>query len=216
MPDENILSQKVFFRNKRTEFTDLEIIDGLKTDNSMIIKYLYRKFFPGIKSLVYSCHHLRLVPEDIFQEGMTRAILNIRNGSFEGKSSFYTYFSAICKNICLKEIRMMSHFNYNDDINPDIQDVEYESFEILPVMIEVKNRMDEYCRHIIDLRFNIDISGNEIPEVKDRNKNMRFETIAEMLGIEPDNARQRYKRCLEKLRNMLLTDPRWNDYWKTV
>jgi len=210
------MSQKFSLRNKRIEFTDPEIINGLQTDNAMIIRYLYKKYYPGIKSLVLSFHHLRLMPEDIFQEGITRVILNIRNGRFEGKSSFYTYFSAVCKNLCLKELKQMSHYDYNEDVNENLHESNDDMYDILPLMIGIKSRMDESCKQIIDLRFKMAGPGNEIPEAADSEHNMRFEVIAGILGIEAENARQRFKRCLEKLRNMLSADPRWVEYWKTV
>ena len=62
--------------------------------------------------------------------------------------------------------------------------------------------MDESCRKIIDLRFGIDQQQEE-----NRNKYMKFDEIARILEIKVDNARQRFKRCLEKLRKEIKCDP---------
>ena len=43
--------------------------------------------------------------EDIYQDGFTIAVVNIRNGKFRGESSFSTYLNSICRNICLKKLK---------------------------------------------------------------------------------------------------------------
>ena len=66
---------------------------------------------------------------------------------------------------------------------------EEDNFELLDLILETKNEMEEKCRKIIELRFGLD--GAE--------ENVRFEKIAQRLGLKPANARQRFGRCFAKL-----------------
>lgn len=136
---------------------------------------------------------ISLVPDDIFQEGLTRAIINVRNKRFKGDSSFSTYLYGICRNLCLKEYNRQKPLT-----NKEMKDIGDETgddyFEELQMIITLKERLDEQCRKIIDLRFGL------LPNEKN---STRFDAIARFLGIHADNARQRFRRCFAKLKTMV-------------
>jgi DNA-directed RNA polymerase sigma subunit (sigma70/sigma32) len=67
--------------------------------------------------------------------------------------------------------------------------------------------MDPICREIIDIRFGLDQHSHLENAQLGHHMNHKFEDIGKRLGIEPDNARQRFKRCMEKLRSMLFENP---------
>ena len=143
--------------------------------------------------MVYTFRNTTLDPDDIFQEGLTRAIINIREGRFRGESSFLTYLNSICRNICLKELsRKQSGLIGARDI---IVENNLADFEALDQLFKIRNQLDEKCRTIIDLRFGLETEGT--------GKSKAFEEIAAELGLSPDNARQRFKRCLDKLREFV-------------
>lgn len=168
------------------------VIDGILNNDQKVIKLIYKQQFDKIRSMVKNFHHLKLDAEDVFQEGLTRAIINVRKGSFKGGSAFSTYLFSICQNICLKEYHK----------NKKIQDIELkylvevpteDNFDLLQIILTAKNSMDENCRKIIELRFGL--NGKE--------ENTRFEKVAEVLGIKPNNARQRFGRCFAKFLELL-------------
>jgi len=181
--------------------SEMGLIRGLMEGNANSIGYLYKHNLPAIRKMVFQFDHIVLEPEDVIQEGLTRAIINIRSGKFKGNSSIHTYLYSICRNICLKEARNQSKeirgTRLNDDIAEENTDHEDDTFELIKLVVEIKNGLEERCREIIDLRFD---TGQGAENRDDRNR-FRFESIAEKLGITPDNARQRFKRCLEKLIN---------------
>jgi len=79
------------------------LIQGIKQGDSKVIRQVYRQDFAKIKTMVNNFQYIDLDAQDVFQEGLTRAIMNIRRGMFKGESAFSTYLYGICRNICLKE-----------------------------------------------------------------------------------------------------------------
>lgn len=168
------------------------LIDGILDNDPKVIKLIYKNQFDKIKGMVRNFHHLNLDAEDVFQEGLTRAIINVRKGSFKGDSMFSTYLFSICNNICLKEYhksKKLQTFELTDLEEKEEED----NFELLKLILKVKDSLDENCKKVIELRFGLE--GEE--------ENARFEKIAESLGIKSANARQRFGRCFAKLMEML-------------
>ncbi len=177
------------------KYSEKEIINGLITEDREIIKYVYRKFFPAIQSLVKNYELLKLQDKDVFQEGLTRAIVNIRNGKFKGGSLFSTYLYSICKNICLKEVKRDKN---NVGLVSDLPDEEEEDrFEVYNRILSIKDKLDRQCVEIVNLRFGLNSKGPG---------GIKFNEIAAMLDISHDNARQRFNRCLKKLKEFVMSD----------
>lgn len=186
-------------RNKHREKSHDPLINGILANDPKVIKLIYKNQFDKIRSMVRNFKYLKLDAEDVFQEGLTRAIINVRKGSFKGDSSFPTYLYSICNNICLKE------YNKNKNLQPaeygDLMEEKAEdNYELLNFILQTKNSLDEKCRRIIELRFGLE--GEE--------ENLRFEQVAEYLGINSANARQRFGRCFAKLMEMLRQNEEFN------
>lgn len=173
--------------------TDQDVIDGIIKNDSGTIALIYKNNFERIKNMVKGFRNISLEPEDVFQEGLTRAIINIRNRRFKGESSFSTYLYGICRNLCLKDYNRRKPLTSKEmkDVRDETED---NYFEELQMIIRIKERLDEQCRKIIDLRFGL-LSNDE--------NSTRFEAIARFLGIQADNARQRFRRCFAKLKTMV-------------
>ena len=187
------MSQSSSAGYQRANITDESIIMGIINHDEAAIGAVYREYHQKIKKMVYTFRNTTLDPDDIFQEGLTRAIINIREGRFRGESSFLTYLNSICRNICLKELsrKQSGPIGTRDVIVEDNP----TDFEALDQLLKIRNQLDEKCRTIIDLRFGLETEGT--------GKSKAFEEIAAELGLSPDNARQRFKRCLDKLREFV-------------
>lgn len=184
------LSHSSLAKYKRANITDENIIAGIINHDEAAIGLVYKEYHQKIKKMVYTFRNTALDPDDIFQEGLTRAIINIREGRFRGDSSFLTYLNSICRNICLKELAKKQNAQISEnDFIPDSDNID---FDALNHLLLIRKRLEEKCRTIIDMRFGLD--GNET------GKGSAFEEIAVSLGITAENARQRFKRCLDKLR----------------
>ena len=172
---------------QKDKITD-KIIAGIKNNDNTTIVMVYDKYFSSIRKMVSQFRRLNLDADDVFQEGLTRAVVNIQNDKFMGKSSFHSYLYAICKNICLKDYNKGKH-EYNRPPEQDVVDeAAHDEWQIIELVLELRERLDAKCREILDLRFNLNRSNQEDYKLQP------FEYIASVLQLKPDNARQRFKR----------------------
>lgn len=184
---------------------DLSLIDEIKQNNQKIIANLYNHNKDKVKKLVWSFKNLSLDADDIYQEGFTYAIFNIQEGRFRSESSFSTYLLSICKNLCLKQLSKNRTMELTDhyDVIEDIRE-----YDLLNDLIKYKLELGDKCREILDLRFAM---GNSFSHAAP-NKCLSFEDIATELDITQVSARQRFKRCLDKLREFVLASPELKQY----
>jgi len=210
------LSQLSLFRYNKQKYTEDEILEGVMHNNENMYRYIYKNYFPGIKSMVYSFHSLVLDAEDIFQDGLVAASRNVTEKRFEGNSTFYTYLTSICRNICLKQLERAKKMQDSTSEQSESYDSEEAVEELIYRLTFLKDKMDEKCRQIIDLRFGLTNSNPELNKELNSDTNVRFDEIANVLNIEPDNARQRFKRCLGKLKETAFNDKAWNEILSTT
>jgi RNA polymerase sigma factor (sigma-70 family) len=206
------LSHYSFFKYNREKYEEDEIISGILNNDDKMIRYIYKLYYPSIKIMVNSFRNLVLVAEDIFQEGLMRAVINVREQKFKGESSFKTYLSSICRNICLKELKIVTDLREIDHVGLASETTESDQDALINRMTFLKNNMDENCKQIIDLRFGLSSNQEDSGLVTEpKVGNIKFEDIAKLLDVEVDNARQRFKRCLEKLKLVILKDHHWKE-----
>lgn len=179
----------------------VKIVEGILSNDTTTIKQIYREDFGKISSMVHNFKYINLEPDDVFQEGLTRAVINIRKGVFKGDSSFSTYLYGICRNLCLKEYNR-SKLQTTSEIGDIKDEVENDNFDSIQLMLKLKEKLDDACKTIIDLRFGI---GNE-----KENGITRFDSIAASLQITADNARQRFGRCFSKLKKLIESNQMFN------
>jgi RNA polymerase sigma factor (sigma-70 family) len=186
----------MLFQGQKSKVAEEDLLKGILHDDPEMIRYIYRRNFERIKNMVNGFKYISIEPEDVFQESLTRAIINVKRGVFKGGSTFSTYLYGISRNICLKDYEKNSNLRVVRDSEEKLaEETDDDYFDNLQKVLEAKKRLDEKCVEIIDLRFGISKEGSE--DMK------RFDAIAGMLGITADNARQRFGRCLSKLKKLI-------------
>jgi len=197
------------------KFSEEDLIKGLELGDGKIITLIYKRNIAAIRNMVNQYSNIILEADDVIQEGLTRAILNIRDKKFNGASSIHTYLYSICKNICLKECQKSKMF-YPAKTSTDLIDEQQEDYyDLLQLVLKIKQQMEQRCIEIIDLRFSISpiLTSDHDHLHKKVQIMMPFEDIAKKLEILPDNARQRFKRCLEKLIGAVNKDKQIEDFF---
>ncbi len=169
----------------------LKLIIGINQNDPKILRAIYKENFQKIANMVHNFHNVYLDADDIFQDGLTQAVINVKNGKFNGDSLFSTYLFGICRNICLKEYNKQKGI-YCVPIQDSEDETDDDYFDNIKIVLELKNKLHEECRKIIDLRFGIG-------SIEMNKEELRYEAIAEKMNILPDNARQKFKRCMSKL-----------------
>lgn len=186
-------------------YTDEDLISGIIRNDDKAVQSLYKTEYMSVKKMVYTFNNLSLEPEDVFQEGLTRLIMNVQSGRFRGDSALSTYLNSICRNICLKRLSKAHTDSLETEIYHELsEDDTY--YDLLNFIGEAKKELGGKCRTIIDLRFRQSDAANPNPAM---NKLMGFDAIAASLNITASNARQRFKRCMDQLKEMVLSHPEY-------
>lgn len=210
------LSHLSIFGYNKQKPSEQAILNGVKNNDDTMYRFIYKNYFPGIRTMVLGFRSLALDAEDIFQDGLEIASRNVMEGRFKGESAFSTYLSGICRNICRKQLERADKLRAAAENAEAGDDSTSATEELIDRITLLKEKMDEKCRQIIDLRFGLGrpdgIKSNEPGE----NHSVKFEDIAVVLGIEADNARQRFRRCIEKLREAVFSDTAWKNLVSTI
>lgn len=179
---------------------DDAIIAAIKQNDQRVIADVYYQNLGKVQKTVEAFKNRSLDPDDIYQDGFSIAIFNVIEGKFRGESSFSTYLVAICRNICLKQLS--KHQTVELDETHDFEE-ELQDYDMLNALIRFKQQLGVKCREVIDLRFTLgDVLHESSP-----NKCLSFDEIAGILDITPVSARQRFKRCLDKLKEIVNSSP---------
>ncbi len=182
-----------------------EILESIRLNDQKVISTLYYQNQMKVKKMVWAFKNLSLDPDDIYQEGFSLAVFNVQEGKFRSESSFSTYLVSICRNLCLKQLSKSATVELTEKYDP-IEEV--QEYDLLNQLIQFKQQLGDKCREVIDLRFTMgEVINEETP-----NKCLSFDEIAEQLDITTVSARQRFKRCLDKLRELVMESPELKHY----
>ena len=190
------------------KLSEEELVKGLEHGDGKIISFLYKRNIAAIRKMANLYPNMIFEAEDVLQEGMTRMIMNVRSGKFQGKSSIHSYLYSICRNICFKQYTRETNVSMNDWIPEPSGVNESDYYDLLQMVIDTKGKLDEKCIEIIDMRFQL---KDKQASASTDSKLMDFEHIAGLIGIKADNARQRFSRCLEKLISIVKNVPGMDD-----
>ena len=77
-------------------------IQGLITGDERILKEIYSKYSLAITEFVQRYNGTREDARDVMQEGLIIVYKKVQQPDFTLKSSFFTFFYAVCRNVWLK------------------------------------------------------------------------------------------------------------------
>lgn len=208
------MSQTNRKRHNRNVYTEKELIEGLQNSENWVFNELYRTQFPVIKSMVFKYKNKLIDPKDVFQEGLTRLIDQIKKGKLIIKKSVAALLFIICKRYCIEIFKKNDKFPIlrKQDFNLDVPDYKNEEdddnyYLKLELMKKIKNQIKKECREIIDIRFKL----ND-PNFKDKitlTKLTKHDEIAQKLGMTADNVRKSFTRCMDQLRKLIYNNPEY-------
>lgn len=158
-------------------------------DQTLGSLYESEAWWNGIFRLVQDSGGSREDAEDVFQEGLRRMIVNIRNGLFEKRSSLKTYHYRICRNLWVSQLR-------KDNRRRELQQallVPGQGSDTEESLIQKERR--EYLAKALQL-----VGDNCRKVLAMWTKGYPMEEIAEAAGYKNGNVAKKRKRiCLTKL-----------------
>lgn len=179
------------------DWTEADIVNGIRGSATQRDAALKQVFLDAkLRGIVRGLVRDEQRAKDIFQEATIKFDRAIRNGIFEGRSGWRTYFVGIVKWHLLDENRKKG--NQGQELKPEMLDGATEHPEV--VLIEGERRallkkaiaqLASPCPQVLEL-YMLDYSMRE---------------VAEQTATSEDNAKQQTKRCRDRLRDLLLQSP---------
>lgn len=187
-----------------TFYTDEAIIDGLKKRDSLIIRYVYKEYYPTIKFLITTNSGTETDAEDVFQDALVVLYRKIAKENLVLTSSFKTFLYSICRNLWLQRLdrRVFSNEFLDMEDLTELQEIssseqadeEHEKYRLFQ---QHYFRLSDDCQKILKL-FMSKVSLRE---------------IAEIMGFKTEKyAKTRKFMCKEKLKNSIINDPNFKKY----
>lgn len=144
-------------------FSDEEIIKGIKKGGKQleaILRWLYQE--SGCKeriiNLLGNQNATKFDAEDIFQEGLSQLVIQVKKGVFRKEAKIETYLTSICKRIWYKKLKRVKTFAKILTTLPDEAKVDYSTPELFLLKEEQENRLSlllanlgKQCQKIIGL-----------------------------------------------------------------
>jgi len=137
-------------------YTNEWLVNGLKEGRDSSVKYLYREYFPMVRSIVSSQNGNLEDAEDVFQDGLIIIFDRLKDQSFTLNSSLKTYFFSVCKNIWRRRLERKYRLLYGAEsftgesegyYTPE--NCEEENSEKLRLYNKHFSEMPEFCRILL-------------------------------------------------------------------
>jgi RNA polymerase sigma factor (sigma-70 family) len=187
-----------------TFYSDEAIIDGLKKRDSLIIRYVYKEYYPTIKFLITTNSGTETDAEDVFQDALVVLYRKISRENLVLTSSFKTFLYSICRNLWLQRLdrRVFSNEFLDMEDLSDMQEMSYseqpeEEHEKYRLFQQHFFRLSEDCQKVLKLFMN----------------KVSLREIADIMGFKTEKyAKTRKFMCKEKLKNSIINDPNFKKY----
>ena len=187
-----------------TFYTDEAIIDGLKRQDSLIIRYVYKEYYPTIKFLITTNSGTDTDAEDVFQDALVVLYRKIARENLVLTSSFKAFLYSICRNLWLQRLDrrvFRNEFLELEDLG-ELQDISYseqpeDDQEKYRLFQQHFFRLGDDCQKVLKLFMN----------------KTSLKEIADIMGFKTEKyAKTRKFMCKEKLKNSIINDPNFKKY----
>jgi len=172
-----------------------DIIFNLQSDNlkkrNEALDFVYKSYYPIIKSMIMDNSGSQVEAEDIFQDSMIVLYSNARKADFKLTCTLKTYLFSIARNLWLNKLKMSNRMVIKP-INTEIIELSSEESEIAtlnPRQMTIKRQFENL--------------GHQCKEVlyKFYYHRMSMHSIAKDMGLANEQvAKNKKSRCLKKLR----------------
>ena len=95
------------------DYSDKEIIEGLKSRNSHVVNYLFQRYLPMIRLMVFKMGGTADDAKDLFQDALIIILYKIDNDTLSLTCKIKVFIYSICENLMIKQIdKRQSASNY--------------------------------------------------------------------------------------------------------
>lgn len=205
------MKQDSIFADDQEVINALTSLDQQLQTRAMAYLYEHEEYRKLARSAFVKLDNDTIDFDDVFQESLTAFILNIMQNKFRGESQLTTYFYQICRFTCLRFIKKQQPLDeppkpvseeMATDLGAEHLMIEQEDQAILQTIVaDLLSKINEKCRRVLLLRQ----QGHSMKEIA---KFLMYDNV--------QSAKNKAQRCREKLRRLLLADPKMLQQVKSI
>lgn len=182
---------------KKLSLDESTIIQGIRNNNTMIITYAYKKYFPSVANFIKLNGGNDDDAKDIFQEAMMVVFHNSQKENFQLSCQLNTYIYSISKNLWFTELRRQNKTtsqieDFDQLVNEDelmLEEAEEKIIAQNNLRLSL-NSLGEPCKSILTAYYIEHLSMQE---------------IAKKMGYtNSENAKNQKYKCLLRLKKIYL------------
>ena len=201
LPD--VFSSKVRSKPNRSkvEYSDAGILAGIRERDASVIRFIYRKFFRQVRTLVETNSGTEMDAEDVFQDALMIIYNKTVSGALKLECAFKTYLYSVCHKLWLQQLsRKKTNTRYFETVDEEtgtgVTDIDTANVE------EQKYRI--FLHHFQKL------SQADQQVLRLFMKKTSLKEIARIMGYKSeDYAKVRKYISKERLKNAIINDPRY-------
>ncbi|MBX7225395.1 MAG: sigma-70 family RNA polymerase sigma factor [Chitinophagales bacterium] len=183
--------------------TEEDFLRGVRQDDAVVLKRLYKMHYPMILNLVLNNSGDEDEAKDLYQEGFMAFYEQVRREGFQLNCKIKTYIYSICRRLWLKRLGEKSKFSKKIKDDDDFHDLlEDEPFLAEnEIKIEVMNmsmaKLGEPCKSLIEDFYVHHMSMGE---------------ISDKFGYtNAENAKNQKYKCLQRLKKIFFVNYNGNE-----
>ncbi len=183
----------------KATYTDLEFIEGLRNNQDVVLRALYKKYYNLVLKYVVNNSGNSEAAADIYQETIIVLYENVQKPGFELNCQLQTFIFSIAKRLWLKQLRNNGHtLRLKEDEEEEVVDVSEELSDHLKKESDIEKmnacmeELGEPCKTLLKDFYVYKLS---------------MEEISEKFGYtNADNAKTQKYKCLQRLKRNFFED----------
>lgn len=183
----------------KATYTDLEFIEGLRNNQDVVLRALYKKYYNLVLKYVVNNSGNSEAAADIYQETIIVLYENAQKPGFELNCQLQTFIFSIAKRLWLKQLRNNGHtLRLKEDEEEEVVDVSEELSDHLKKESDIEKmnacmeELGEPCKTLLKDFYVYKLS---------------MEEISEKFGYtNADNAKTQKYKCLQRLKRNFFED----------
>lgn len=180
-------------------YTDLEFIEGLRHNQDVVLRALYKKYYNLVLKYVVNNSGTSEAAADIYQETIIVLYENVQKPGFELNCQLQTFIFSIARRLWLKQLRNNGHtLRFKEDEEDEVVDVSEEISDHLKKESDIEKmnacmeELGEPCKTLLKDFYVYKLS---------------MEEISEKFGYtNADNAKTQKYKCLQRLKRNFFED----------
>ncbi|WP_350291580.1 sigma-70 family RNA polymerase sigma factor [uncultured Croceitalea sp.] len=180
---------------------DTEILHGFITGNSLVLREIYSRHFPEVKSYIVKNSGTENDAKDIFQDALVITYQKLKSDSLNLECSLATYIFAVSRNLWMNSLRKRKK-----TISVDaVLDISVNLEKGILYEIERQERVSLYQKHFLKL-------GENCQQVlKHFFLGKKMQEIASLMDYTHAYTRKKKFECKKKLLEMIEADPVYSE-----